>query len=235
MPKICLKRIKIGKEFFDGEIFLLPDGRFIFIFPDWMEDLAADLQEHGFNWQYNPKRGTYRQAGVAMAETQRELEDKIEAIVNAANKMAAEETLVIFYKFGFCIRSTSENETLRDSEFAGSRHFQGTETGLDLDWQIVRQFKYSENNVIYKRHKSENQVQAPHHGDKTRIVDHTFELQEFFENFDSALEAMIEKLLAINNAEALPELIEKMGPLQLMAPEAVEVPGHYRRPGEDSV
>lgn len=240
MPKICLKRIKIGNELFEGEIFLLPDGRFIYIFPDWMEDLAADLKEHGFNWMYNPKRGTYKQAGLAMAETQKSLEEKIEAIVEAATNMAAKETLVIFYKFGFNIRSTSENKTLKDSDFGGTGHWGGTETGLDLDWQIVRQFKYSETNIIYKRQDTENRIEAPNQRAKTRIVDHTPELEEFFRAFDLSLEAMIEKLLAINNADTLNVLVESMSPAQLMAPanekgEEVDEPGHYRRPAEDAV
>lgn len=229
MPRVCLKRIRIGQELFEGEIFLLPDGRFIYLFPDWMEDLAADLKEHGFEWIYNPKRGTYKQAALAMAETQRELEDKIEAIVTAANKMAADETLVIFYKFGFCIRSNSENEKLKDSDFAASRHFAGTETGLDLDWQIVRQFKYSETNIIYKMQKYDNKVDSP--GKPINVIDHTPELEAFFKAFDVSLEAMIEKLLAINNADALHVLVESMSPAQLMAPGQDLYPGKWEDPG----
>lgn len=233
MPRVCKKDVRIGKELFEGEIFLLPDGRFLYIFPDWMEELQTDLNQYGFEWGYNPKRGKYKASGLVMAETQKVLEDKIEAIVDAANKMAAKESLVIFYKFDFEIRNTSENNTLRNSDFGLTSYGDQFKTGLFVEWQIVRQFKYSETNIIYKHQKYGNTVEMPYGGDKIRIIDHTLELEEFFKAFDVGLEAMIEKLLAINDAEALPKLIEKMGPEQLMAPEQpkprtkIYEPGHY--------
>lgn len=221
MPRVCLKRIRIGKELFDGEIFLLSKGKFIFIFPDWMKDLEADLEQHGFEWRYNPKRGTYKHAAYTTAETQRDLEDKIEAIVEATNKMAAKETLVIFYKVDFEIRDTSENKTLRDSDSSG-RGYHQFKTGLYVEWQVVRQFKYSETNVIFKHQKYDNLVEKPYGVDRTRIIDHTPELEAFFTAFDLGLEAMIEKLLAINDSEKLPELVATMGPAQLMAPDGAQ-------------
>ena len=109
-----------------------------------------------------------------------------------ANAMAAKESLVIFYSVSFYLPQDCENKTLKKSDYI-TGHW-GNSTSLTFDWEIVRQFKYSENNVIYKHHKSENQVQGPRRGDTTRIVDHTSELEAFFKAFDSALEVMIEKL-----------------------------------------
>ena len=146
--------------------------------------------------------------------TQKALEKKIEAIVEAANTMAAKESLVIFYSVSFELPQDCENKTLKNSDYMGG-HW-GNATSLTFDWQIVRQFKYSETNIIYKHHKHNNSVNSP--GKSTNIIDHTQELEDFFKHFDCALELMIEKLLAINDADALPELIEKMGPAQLMAP-----------------
>ena len=205
MPKVCKKDVRIGKELFEGEIFLLPNGVFIYIFPDWMADLYKDLQKHGFKYEYNPKRVSHGQACFATEVTQKALEKKIEAIVEAANAMAAKESLVIFYSVSFELPQDCENETLKKSDYI-SGHW-GTSTTLNLDWQIVRQFKYSETNIIYKHHKHANPVNTP--GKSTNVIDHTPELEDFFKGFGSALEAMIEKATA---------LLMAIGPLQPMAP-----------------
>ena len=225
MPKVCKKSVRIGKELFEGEIFLLPKGLFLFMFPNWMRDLEAGLAEHGFVWGYTPKRGSYKDAGYATAETKKSLEEKIEAIVKAATSMGAKESLVIFYKFDFKIRQSSENKTLKESDFSsGGGYGRSFKTGLYVEWQIVRQFKYSETNIIYKHQKHDNRIEKPHHRDNTRIVDHTPELEAFFVAFDAGLEAMIEKLLVINNVDALDVLVESMSPAQLMSPDAKAAP-----------
>lgn len=216
MPRVCLKRIRIGKELFEGEIFLLPDGRFIYIFPDWMADLIKDLQKHGFRYEYNPKRGSHGQACFATEVTQKALEEKIVAIVEAANAMAAKESLVIFYSMSFELREDCENKTLRKSDYKDDC-WHDTKTGLTLDWEIVRQFKYSETNIIYKNHKCNTVVDTPRK--LTKVIDYTPELEAFFKAFDAGLEAMIEKLLAINNVDALDVLVEGITPAQLMAPD----------------
>ncbi len=217
MPRVCLKRIRIGEELFEGDIFLLPDGRFIYIFPDWMKDLYKDLKEHGFQFEYNPKRGSHVQSCFTTDVTQKALEKKILAIVEAANDMASKESLVIFYSLKFEIRDDSENKKLKESDYKTG--WGGTSSVIDLDWQIVRQCKYSETNIIYKMQKYDNRIESPSRK-SVNIIEHTPELEAFFKAFDIGLEMMIEKLLAINDADALPELIKKMGPAQLMGPQS---------------
>jgi len=218
MPKVCKKNVRIGKELFEGEVFLLPNGVFIYVFPDWMAELTKDLAEHGFRYEYNPKRGSHGQACFCYDVTQKALEDKIAAIVEAANKMAAKESLVIFYSMRFELRKDCENEILMKSDYKDG--LRGTSMGLTLDWEIVRQFKYSETNILYKHQKYDNRIDNPRKS--TNVIGHTPELEKFFKAFDLGLEAMIGKLLVVNDAEVLPLLIEEIdGPEQLMSPEAL--------------
>jgi len=186
MPKVCKKVVFVGDQRFEGEIYLLPDsGEFIFIFPNDLMLLEKNLTEFGLEVRFRPKRGNWNNCAVAAASTKKDLENKIYEILEAYKEIGAEESLVIFYKFGFQHRRDKENISdkildLDDFKTGYSEH----ETGMNLYWRIIREFKYSSENILYKFEKYDNEYSPSKNEIK---VTHTVKLQEFFESFDSAI------------------------------------------------